>query len=70
MVPLPIENNLRDIRYDLKKSQVDFAQHLGIGIYQYNRYEKQKVQPSLEIALKISEKVGLSVNEIFKLTPE
>jgi putative transcriptional regulator len=66
---MPVENNLKEIRHDYRMNQTEFADFLEISVQQYNRYEKQAVQPTLEIALKISEKVKRSVNEIFKRIP-
>jgi putative transcriptional regulator len=66
---MSVVNNLKEIRHDYRMNQTEFASFLEISIHQYNRYEKQAIQPSLEIALKISQKVNRPVNEIFKRTP-
>jgi putative transcriptional regulator len=65
-----IRNNLKNIRYEHKMNQGEFAEFLGIAQSQYSRYERQKEQPSLETALKISEKIKRSVNDICYLVPE
>ena len=51
-------------------NQVEFAEFLGLSQYQYNRYENQARQPTLEIALQISAKLNRTVNEIFYLVDE
>lgn len=45
--------------------QTEFAEFLGIGPSQYNRYEKQSGQPTIEIALKIAKRLNKTVEEIF-----
>jgi len=67
---MQIINRLKDIRHDHRMNQTEFAEFLGISIYQYNRYEKQSRQPTLEVALQISNKVKRPVNDIFFLTEE
>ncbi|MEH6992626.1 helix-turn-helix domain-containing protein [Neobacillus drentensis] len=67
---MPVNNRLKDIRHDHRMNQTEFSEFLGISIYQYNRYEKEARQPTLEIALQISEKVKRPVNDIFYLTEE
>ncbi|MFB3160452.1 helix-turn-helix domain-containing protein [Neobacillus sp. 179-J 1A1 HS] len=67
---MPVNNRLKDIRHDHRMNQTEFANFLDISIYQYNRYENGARQPTLEIALQISEKVKRPVNDIFYLTEE
>jgi putative transcriptional regulator len=64
-----VKNRLKDIRYEMKMNQKEFAEFLGISQHQYNRYEEQRTQPTLEKALEISEKVNRAVNEIFTRIP-
>lgn len=64
---MAVKNKLRDIRFEHKMNQIEFATFLELSQYQYNRYENQARQPILEIALQISEKTGRTVNEIFYL---
>jgi len=51
-------------------NQVEFADYLGVNRQLYNRWEKQVVQPSLEWVLKISKRLGKSVEEIVYLEEE
>ncbi|MDQ7094250.1 helix-turn-helix domain-containing protein [Desulfosporosinus sp. PR] len=45
--------------------QTEMADLLGITQQQYNRYEKQQTQPSLEVSLKIADKLKRPVETIF-----
>lgn len=67
---MPVANKLKEIRHDHRMNQTEFAVYLGLSVFQYNRYEKESRQPTLEIALRISEKVKRPVNDIFYLTEE
>lgn len=67
---MPVANNLKNLRHDYRMNQKEFADFLAISAFSYNRYEKGTRQPSLEVALQISEKVNRSVNEIFFLTED
>ncbi|MFY4775521.1 helix-turn-helix transcriptional regulator [Metabacillus sp. RGM 3146] len=62
---MPVRNKLFDIRHDLRLKQTEFSRLLDLSPQQYNRYEKNSVQPTLEIAIKISEKLDRTVNDIF-----
>lgn len=61
-------NRLKSFRHKYEMNQTEFAVFLGIASDQYNRYERNKRQPVLEIALRISERLGVPVNEIFALS--
>ncbi|AND39587.1 helix-turn-helix transcriptional regulator [Cytobacillus oceanisediminis] len=62
---MAVKNTLKEYRHDNRMNQTEFAAFLGISHDQYNRYERNKRQPTLEIALKISDKLGRPVNDIF-----
>jgi DNA-binding XRE family transcriptional regulator len=63
-----IVNRLKVIRMrEYMLSQQEFAEMLGIARNQYNRYEKQAGAPSLEIALKIANKLNKDIRDIFTL---
>lgn len=70
MVIIPVYNRLKEIRHDHRMNQTEFAAFLGLSVHQYNRYEKGVRQPSLEIALQISERVGKRVDDIFYRTDQ
>lgn len=61
-----VKNRLRDIRHELKiDSQISMARLIGLRQEQYNSYERQRYQPSLEVALQIAKKLKRPVEEIF-----
>jgi DNA-binding XRE family transcriptional regulator len=64
---MAVKNRLKEIRHDYRMNQVEFAQFLGISQYQYNRYELQRQQPTLEGALMIAEKLNKPLEHIFYL---
>ncbi len=65
------KNRLRKIRHEMMiDKQNEMADLLGIQQQQYNRYEKQSVQPSLEVALRMAKKPKRSVDDIFYLEEE
>jgi DNA-binding XRE family transcriptional regulator len=66
-----INNRLLQIRLELGyRFQKDFAQFLGMSTYQYNRYEKNAVQPSLEVLYNISKKIDKKIEDIIFEVPE
>lgn len=65
-----VKNKFLEIRLGRGyKFQKDFAEYLGIGQYQYNRYERNENQPSLEVLLKICSpgKLNIDPRDIFYL---
>lgn len=60
-----IKNRLLQIRLQMGyRFQKDFAEYLGMSTYQYNRYEKNAVQPSVEILYRIAKKLNKTMEEI------
>lgn len=63
-----VKNRLLEIRLSMGyKFQKDFGEFLEIDPNNYNQIENNKKQVSLEVALKISQKLNLHTDEIFKL---
>jgi len=61
-------NRLKEIRMkEYMLSQKDFAAMLEIRPNQYNRYEKDVNTPSVEIALKIAQKLNKKIEDIWYL---
>ena len=61
-----IKNRLKQIRHEMYiDTQQEMANLLGIRFEQYNRYENNKRQPSLDIALLIASRLNKHVDEIF-----
>ena len=51
----------------MEVNQKEFAAFLEIDGKLYNRWERQKSQPSLQMALKISIKLRCTVNDLFEI---
>lgn len=67
---MAIKNKFLEIRLKLGyKFQKDFAEYLELSQYQYNRYERNERQPSLEVTLKLcsKEKLDIDPRELFYL---
>jgi len=65
---MSVRNNLKKIRHEMGIDfQSDMAKLLDIAQNQYNRYEKHKIQPTLETAIQIAQKLNRPVEEIFYL---
>jgi putative transcriptional regulator len=64
---LAVRNNLKDIRYDHRMNQMEFAEYIGVNRSLYNRWEKQHTQPNVVWLLKISKILKKSIEEIVYL---
>lgn len=63
---MAVRNRLYDIRHELRiDHQTQMADHLGLPREQYNRYENQRQQPTLEIALQIAQRLQMPIEDIF-----
>jgi putative transcriptional regulator len=67
---MAIRNKLKDLRHEHKMESGEFAQFLEMAQPQYSRYEKNKSQPNLETALRISYKVNKPINDFIELVPD
>jgi len=70
VVKLAVRNRLLEIRLSRGyQFQTEFAKFLGLPQYQYNRYERNERQPSLEIVLDIcgKDKLDIDPREVFYL---
>lgn len=65
-----LKNKLKSWRHKMEMNQTEFAGYLGINQSHYNRWENQKLQPTLEMALIISSKLKCTVNDLFEVTPD
>lgn len=60
-----VKNKLLEIRLKLGyKKQKDFAEYLGISRPQYNKYENNKEQPSIDVLYRISKKLNIKIDEL------
>lgn len=62
-----MRNNIRELRKNKNLRQEDLANILGVTRQTIIAIENNKYDPTLELAMKISEYFGKNVNEIFQL---
>lgn len=62
-----MKNRIKELRKSKKLRQEDLAVILGVTRQTIIAIENNKYDPTLELAMKISEFFGISVNEIFSL---
>ncbi len=62
-----IRNNIQKIRLERKISQVQMAIDLNVTRQTINAIEKERYNPSLELALKIMDYFQLPIEEIFSI---
>ena len=63
-----MKNNIKELRKNMKLRQEDLAEILGVTRQTIISIENDKYDPTLELAMKISEFFGKSVNDIFQLS--
>ena len=63
-----MKNNIKELRKNMKLRQEDLAEILGVTRQTIIAIENDKYDPTLELAMKISEFSGKSVNDIFQLS--
>ncbi|MDU0893792.1 MULTISPECIES: helix-turn-helix transcriptional regulator [Anaerococcus] len=62
-----MKNNIKNLRKEKGLRQEDLAEILGVSRQTIIAIENDKYDPSLELALKISDYFAMKVNDIFKL---
>ena len=62
-----MKNNIKELRKSKKLRQEELAEILGVTRQTIIAIENNKYDPTLELAMKISEFFEVTVNEIFKL---
>lgn len=62
-----MENNIKELRKGKELRQDELGKILGVTRQTISAIENNKYDPTLELAMKISEYFGVSVNEIFRL---
>ena len=60
-----IENRLKVLRAERDWTQADLADRVGISRQSVISIEKYKYTPSLELAFKIAEAFGVSIDQVF-----
>ena len=61
-----IYNRIKVLRAERDWTQVDLADRVGISRQAVISIEKYKYTPSLELAFKIAEAFGVSINRVFE----
>ncbi|WP_151958156.1 helix-turn-helix transcriptional regulator [Acinetobacter guillouiae] len=61
-----MKNILSELRTKQSWSQQQLAEYLGVSRQTINAIEKERYDPSLPLAFKISKLFGLSIEAIFK----
>lgn len=61
-----IWNRIKVLRAERDWTQADLANKVGISRQAVISIEKYKYTPSLELAFKIAEAFGVSINEVFE----
>ena len=64
---MKMKNNIKELRKNKKLRQEDLAEELGVTRQTVIAIENNKYDPTLELAMKISEFFGKNVNDIFHL---
>lgn len=60
-----IENLIKDLRKARKWSQEDLAVQLGVSRQTINAIERDRYDPSLELAFKLAEAFGKPIEDLF-----
>ena len=61
-----IWNRIKVLRAERDWTQADLADKVGISLQAVISIEKYKYTPSLELAFKIAEAFGVSIDEVFE----
>ena len=62
-----LQNNIRRLRFDRKEmTQQELADRIGVTRQTVNAIELGKYSPSLEIAFKIAEVLGVPLDQVFQ----
>jgi len=64
---MAMKNRIKELRKQKGLRQEDFAKEVGVTRQTIIAIENNKYDPTLELAMKISEFFGITVNEIFSL---
>ena len=61
-----IENRIKELRKANKWSQQDLAERLGVSRQTINAIERDRYDPSLELAFKFADVFGQPIEDLFK----
>lgn len=62
-----MKNRIREFRKQLKLTQDELAQELGVTRQTINAIENNKYNPTLELAIKTAKFLGIPVEQLFFL---
>jgi putative transcriptional regulator len=66
MAPTVVTNSIRRLRFEHREmTQQDLAERIGVTRQTVNAIEAGKYSPSLEVAFRIAEVLGVRVDEVF-----
>jgi len=60
-----MDNRLREFRARLDLTQEDLAERVGVTRQTINAIEKERYDPSLELAFKLANVFGVKIEELF-----
>jgi putative transcriptional regulator len=60
-----VKNRIRVLRAEMRWSQADLAERVGVSRNSINSIENGKFDPSLPLAFRIADAFGLTVEEVF-----
>jgi len=67
MTQTTITNRIRDLRYQTgEMSQQALADAVGVTRQTINAIERAKYSPSLEVAFRIADTLGVGIDEVFQ----
>jgi len=61
-----LKNRLKYWRHMNQMEQKEFAEFLGVARQQYNRWERQVVQPNIETAWALAKKLNTKMDDLFE----
>jgi Predicted transcriptional regulators len=62
-----MKNKVKEFRKQIKLTQDELAQELGVSRQTINAIENNKYNPTLELAIKTAKFLGVSVEQLFFL---
>ncbi|WP_297335234.1 helix-turn-helix transcriptional regulator [Algoriphagus sp.] len=65
-----MKNRIRELRVERKLTQEELAEILGVSRQSINAIEKEKFDPSLTTAFKMSQLFKLPIEQLFLYQPE
>jgi putative transcriptional regulator len=65
-----VQNHIRELRLEKRWSQGQVAQKTGVARQTINAIENSRSVPTLELALKLAQAFGRSVEQLFELDEE